>query len=75
MIERKIEQGEVLVAELKGDAAGYLRVEFLWSAVYRADTSPAPVSKEGGRQSATGTSAKCASGSRPIRAVFLLAGR
>lgn len=30
-IQRKIDRGEVLLAEVEGEPAGYLRVEFLWS--------------------------------------------
>ncbi len=31
VVQRKIEDGEVLVAEVDGELAGYLRIEFWWN--------------------------------------------
>lgn len=31
LLEQKVERGEVFLAEVEGAAAGYLRLEFLWS--------------------------------------------
>jgi len=33
IIQRKIEQGEILLAEIDGKPVGYLRLEYLWSLV------------------------------------------
>ncbi|HEU0173956.1 MAG TPA: GNAT family N-acetyltransferase [Blastocatellia bacterium] len=33
IVERKIDQGEVIVAEWKGELIGYMRLEYLWSLI------------------------------------------
>jgi ribosomal protein S18 acetylase RimI-like enzyme len=33
IVKRKIELQEVIIAEINGDSVGYLRIEYLWSAI------------------------------------------
>lgn len=70
LVTRKIDQGEVFVAELDGEPAGYVRIEYLWSvqpyiALIRVE-EPRPRWTSPSRRPGTGTWASWSAASSTV---------